>query len=203
MIEKYTVLKLKVIERNGQKLFYCAKEDFATNLLDANTFGYVNLQIEISFDNQMIAKYCLGEVGTHGAMMLFTRWWDKFATNKKQWLKKLRANDFAVGDVLEFVTPFKDEQLQTTFTRSVKYCYLLNGYQTKHLLRGRELSRREFCDCLYTDDAHELEWKYFVLGQEVSNKELSKAKALFRKGKKTGIDIFDNAREIIFKEKAL
>jgi hypothetical protein len=170
-------------------------------LFDANIFGYVNLQIEVSFDNQMFAKYCLGEVGTHGAMMLFTCWWDKFATNKKQWLRKLRADDFAVEDVLNFVTPFKDERLQTALTRAVKYSYLLHGYQTKHLLRGRELSRREFCDCLYTDDVHELEWKYFVLGQEVSSKELSSAKVMFRKGEKTGIDIFDNAKEIVFKEK--
>jgi hypothetical protein len=80
----------------------------------------------------------------------------------------------------------------------VKYEYLLNGYEAYPVLRGKQISRREFCDCCSCGDTDDLRWEYYVLGNMVSEKKLSKARKRSRRGLSSEIFALDTVKKIIF-----
>jgi len=201
MLKRYIVVELEVIEKNRQKLFYCEKEDFATNLISACPFGHVYFKIDISFGGVVFVRYTLGEVGTHGDTMLFTQLWDNFLckTRDNEQLRYLNVRNFAVGDVLKIATTFKSERFQRSFSDTIKYSYLGDGYETRPVLYGKELSEKELDDCYDNNLFRDLNWRYIVLGQNIIGNELSNARKKSRTGQPTGISVVDNAKEIIFR----
>jgi hypothetical protein len=172
---------LEVIEREGQKLFYCESEDFATDRLDAQMVffsRYYDFVVDVSFEEAHIVRYdrC---VDKYDELCWFV---DKNNVDKDD-LPFLWADMFAVGDVLT-IYAIDENVAKNLFEVAVKYCYLRTNVDTKQLPRS---------------DVN----LHYVLGQRIENESFLIMVNNIQQYGKTKYDFFDSAREIIFQEEWL